>query len=72
MKSSQIVLKITIKWSLTKSHATGLKSTKFNTYVIKPDQSYCLSYDLSLFLSYKKLPKVTLVAVIQSSVFSID
>ena len=28
-------LTITIKWNLTKSHATGLKSAKYKTHVIK-------------------------------------
>ena len=30
--------KITIKWNLTKSHATRLKSAKYKTHVIKEQQ----------------------------------
>ena len=60
--------KITIKWNLTKSHTTRLKSAKYKTHVIKEqllkgmcynkiNQSHGLSYDETLFLSYQKVPK---------------
>ena len=61
--------KITIKWNLTKSHATRLKSAKYKTHVIKEqllkrmdynkmNQSHGLSCNETLFLSYQKVPKV--------------
>ena len=61
--------KITIKWNLTKSHATRLKSDKHTTHVIKEqllkwirynkmNQSHGLSYDETLFLSYQKALEV--------------
>ena len=61
--------KITIKWNLTKSHATRLKSGKYKTHMIKEqllkwmsynkmNQSHGLSYDETLFISYQKVPKV--------------
>ena len=61
--------KITIKWNLTKSHATRLKSAKYKTHVIKEqllkwmgynkvNQSHGLLYDETLFLSYQKVPQV--------------
>ena len=63
--------KITIKWNLTKSHATRLKSAKYKTHVIKEqflkrlgyntmNQSHGLSYDETLFLSYQKVLKVNI------------
>ena len=61
--------KITIKWNLTKSHATSLKSVKCKTHAIKEqllkrmsynkmNQSHGLSYDKTLFLSCQKASKV--------------
>ena len=61
--------KMTIKWNLTKSHATRLKSAKYKTLMIKEqllkwmscdkmNQSQGLSYDQTLFLSYQKIPKL--------------
>ena len=59
--------KTAIKWNLTESHATRWKAAKNKTHVIKEHllkwmsynqmkQSYSLSYDESLFLSYQKVP----------------
>ena len=61
--------KVTIKWNLTKSHATRLKSLKYKTHEIKEqllkwmsynkmNQSHGLTYNETLFLSYQKVPKV--------------
>ena len=61
--------KITVKWNLTKLHATRLKLTKYKTHLIKEqflkfmnynkmNQSYGLSCDKTLFRSYQKVPKV--------------
>ena len=58
--------KITIKWDLTKSHATRLRLAKYKTHVIKEpvlkrmsynkmSQSHGFSYDETLFLSYEKV-----------------
>ena len=65
---SVFCFEITIKWNVTKSHATRLKSAKYKTDVIKEqliklisynniNQSHGLSYDETLFLSYQKVPK---------------
>ena len=64
---SLFCFEITIKWSVTKLHATRLKSAKYKTDVIKEqlikliscnniNQSHGL-YDETLFLSYQKVPK---------------
>ena len=61
--------KITMRWSLTKSHAARLKSSKYKTYMMKEyplkwmsynqmNQSHGLSYDETLFLNYQKVSKV--------------
>ena len=74
--------KITIKWHLTKSYATRLKSAKYKTHVIKEqllklmsynkmNQSHGLSYGETLFLSYQKVPTVKIARFIQRRVISL-
>ena len=45
MKSLHSVSKITLKWNLTKSHATRLKSAKYKTHGIKEQLLKWMSYN---------------------------